>query len=254
MKNKPHEENEYMKIKCMRGEKSHVQNVKKMWSITREVSKTCLHYISVWERMNLCLSGILPSSVNEDIRNSSITERNTYPSTFLKNNEEIRTSPFLTYYNTHHLLLPVELWRGCCQRLSAPGRCSSLCLLAARPWWSALRWVRRRSGCWVVAAGWETAGSAQTTIRRKVEQLAELGFLWRWGWWKLCYGPGWNYNQLSCSVLNLSVMGHRTLTDMNVIQTSNVTTRPSHDQDHSFKKAFTVTLMSGRHVTQPKSS
>lgn len=91
--------------------------------------------------------------------NSDRNKKQTKQNRLEKENEASRAP---ARSNTHHLLLPVELWRGCCLRPSAPGRCSSLRLLAARPWWSDHRWVRRRSGCWVAAAGWETAGSAQT--------------------------------------------------------------------------------------------
>lgn len=142
--------------------------------------------------VNICQ---VSSHVNKDIPNRYIiTEQNKHlpmkKKTKGKNHEENKTSSAPNYYSTHHLLLPVELWRGCCQRPSVPGRCSSLRLLAARPWWSDLRWVRRRSGCWVVVAGWETAGSAQTNNKEEsgalswaeipVEVKLIVTMLWTW--------------------------------------------------------------------------
>lgn len=60
----------------------------------------------------------------------------------------------------HHLWPPVEPWRGCCRRRSAPGRYSNRHLPAAQMRWWGLRWVTPRSDCWAAGVGWERANSA----------------------------------------------------------------------------------------------
>lgn len=157
---------------------------------------------------NTLVSVRYPSSVNKDIRNSSIR---TEPLSehFLKKKErkikkktgQARLQPTTTLTICHFQLSFGE--DAASDRQCLADVVASVCSLHARDGQISAGWDREAAVGLLRLVGKQQVLHKQT-IRRKVEQLSDLRLLWRWGWWKLCYGLGWNYNKPSCSVLNLS--------------------------------------------------